>query len=504
VAATLMPLWLVYMGDTRKLQIGAVGLCLHLADALWIFDVLLNFRTALSVNGTIVTDPTAIAMRYARSWLLIDLITAWPILLAPAGMVWLLLVVKLARLARAIHLLDGLHKEIRWLPVLPVKVLLVTVLPAHLLACLWRIAARSDRAALGIEVDPPDARPWLDLYVEDTYWVMMTVTTVGYGDVSPSGRTGRILAIFTMCLAPFFNGCIVSLLTHVTKGLFDDDVERQVVQAARFLRRRRVAGELQRRVEHNLRTRLHQEHHLTLAPSLLSKLSTSMQRELTLELLSSTVLHFPLFCRAPAAFIAEIAQAHTWVQCSAGDLVVEAGQLEQEVVFVVVGRLLMFVKAEDPFDLRLLAIGSPPRGRSLATVDGGDEEKEEEGGGGDGRRGGGEEEAEVAAGAWFGEACLFVDGRVRRMTIFSQHDSELALLPASEYHRIVKKYPMLLERHILFQKEIKDGHRSLHDLTYQAPHEELPRTRRLWSLLFNRGQSRVASSDRELDSVTPS
>jgi len=365
-----------------------------------------------------------------------------------------------------------LQKEMRWVPVLPAKVLLVTILPTHLLACAWRITNRADISQLGDGEAASAGKPWWDLYVEDTYWVMMTMTTVGYGDVSPTGLIGRGFAIFAMMLAPFFNGCIVSLLTHITKGLFNDEVQTQVVEAARFLRRRHVPAELQRRVEHNLRCRLWQEHHLALAPSLLNKLSPSMQRELTLELLSSTVLNFPLFRGAPVAFIAEIAQAHSWVQCSAGDLVVEAGQLEQEVVFVVMGRLLSFPKDNQQSPM-MGDRGWNPSPRSSKS------DKAERLG----------EEVEIAAGAWFGESCLFSDGRVRNTTIFAHTDSELAVLQASDYNRIVKKYPLLSQRHHAIQKEIQAERLSLWDLAYQAPSQEFPRARRIWSMLFHSSKS---------------
>merc|ERR1712141_926008 len=83
-----------------------------------------------------------------------------------------------------------------------------------------------------------------------------------------------------------------------------------------------------------------------LASDLFIKLSPCLQRELSLELLSSTILEFPLLKEAPHAFVAELAEAHEWVQALKGDLVVEEGQLLQELVFVVHGQLIIHYEVD--------------------------------------------------------------------------------------------------------------------------------------------------------------
>merc|ERR1711874_907268 len=91
---------------------------------------------------------------------------------------------------------------------------------------------------------------------------------------------------------------------------------------------------------------------------------------------------FPLFKEAPRSFVAEIAQAHHWVQALPWDLIVERGQLVRELVFVVQGRILM-------------QIFSPLGCDSRKSRSGEDEEDDAV-----------QEEA-FDAGAWFGEKCLF-------------------------------------------------------------------------------------------------
>merc|ERR1719375_2946612 len=153
----------------------------------------------------------------------------------------------------------------------------------------------------------------------------------------------------------------MTLSSHVSEGIFNDKVTAHMTQASRFMKNRNVPTELQRRVQHNLRRNALRELNMALAPELLAQLSPAVQRELLSELLRSTVLQFPLFKGANAAFIGEIAQAHAWVHCLPGDVVLEEGQLMQEIVFVIKGKLLVIEQCDGSFDV-VDSFRRPPQG----------------------------------------------------------------------------------------------------------------------------------------------
>ena len=55
--------------------------CDRVVDAFFVADVAVNFRSAYRDNetGRLVFEPAEAARRYARSWLLIDIVTCLPI-----------------------------------------------------------------------------------------------------------------------------------------------------------------------------------------------------------------------------------------------------------------------------------------------------------------------------------------------------------------------------------------------------------------------------------------
>merc|ERR1712176_271452 len=92
----------------------------------------------------------------------------------------------------------------------------------------------------------------------------------------------------------------------------------------------------------------------------------------------------------------------------------------------------------------------------------------------------GEDELELESGAWWGEACFFEQGRVRDFNAFAAVESELAVLPAHEYHRVLQLYPQQAALHRALEQGIHSGRLSLDDLAFK------PRRK---SLLKERGSS---------------
>ena len=69
--------------------------------------------------------------------------------------------------------------------------------------------------------------------MEDFYWVQMTMTTVGYGDIHPQGNISRVYTIFAMFVAAMVFGATMASWTNATKGYFNDEVEKRIGDAIR-------------------------------------------------------------------------------------------------------------------------------------------------------------------------------------------------------------------------------------------------------------------------------
>lgn len=486
--AAFIPWALVYSDASLRSRLTTV--ILYVVDVILIVDIAINFRTGRWIDGHLVLNPLCIAAHYARSWLLFDILSAWPLVSVmniDSGLwYWFPHCLKLVRLVRLPKLLSHLKKETRWKSLTPIRIGLLVSLALHVVTCFWRVAQRQD--------DMDEKETWGDTYVQDLYWVIMTVTTVGYGDIHPKGIHTRAYAILLMCVSSVCFGATVSALTHMSKNFFNDEVEHRVAMATNSMRERHVPLDLQRRVQSNLRKILKQDHAGNALDLPLTLLSPALQRELLLSLLSETVLHFPLFNGAQRSFLAEIAQAHKWTQCSHSDLILSTGQVIQEVFFIIHGRLLVrsagelelqrgFTDGGGSFEEDMSFGGSQGtsyKGTQHSTNGISDEPEHEH----EYDQGTsvvdlqptfrGEKEMQIETGAWFGEACLFMQGVVSSSTIVAACDAELATLAECDYTRIIQKYPRLLAKHHKISKAIRKGTFMLEDLAYNPlDHENL-------------------------------
>ena len=118
------------------------------------------------------------------------------------------------------------RKPVRYGTLRLVQFLIITLLVVHWLACLFYLIA-----AFEIGEEPHIwtdqifsfyQRSNFDMYIAAMYWAMMTVTTIGYGDIYPvtSLERGYVMvamfigaAIFAYVM-PLFNPCAANRAGH--------------------------------------------------------------------------------------------------------------------------------------------------------------------------------------------------------------------------------------------------------------------------------------------------
>ncbi|CAK0905012.1 unnamed protein product [Prorocentrum cordatum] len=512
--ATLMIIAIVYTGLLSPIVLAyfhgggmspVVSVPMHVADALWLVFVVTVFRSAIyDKGGSVIVDAWQIAAHYSRTWLLLDLLCAWPACLVPdvRAAFTTCMLLKLLRTPRLAPLISMVQKQHQVHVLSPLKWGLMLLLMTHSMTCFWRLVQCDIDSPItsGAGQGSPDLycdgdHLW-HMYVSDLYWVTMTLSTVGYGDIHPYNTIARVFAIFVMFLSPIFFGSVVAALTNVLGRIFDEKLESSVSAMSRFMVRHRVPLGLQRRVERSLRQVLSSEDSVSpLDPELFVRLSPALQRTFSFAILNGTIGRFPLFTGAIHSFVAEMAQAHLLVNCSAGDLVGEAGQLVQDLAFVVNGSVVArfsvswpdkldvpveeMAKARERSSLSTTARLGTSHSRTLWTLASGSSgdlgtARSAGSSSGDaapalatGSTAGGRRI--MGRGAWFGESCVVSRQHVRTASLIAQEFSELAVLNWEAFARVLRKYPAMVTRHELLLKEMDTGTIGLADISWTGP-----------------------------------
>jgi ion transport protein/cyclic nucleotide-binding protein len=237
---------------------------LYIIDFFFLIDIILNFKTSYRHQGSEIMDKKRISMRYLKSMFVVDLLANLPfdaLFLAHQDIlvfnVSLVLIFRLFRLLRIVRLFVIFRRweEQSWTNagyLRIVKFFSIVALLIHWIACAWFFSAYVERfpadswvVAAGISAADTGTQ-----YVRSLYWAITTMTTVGYGDITPSRNIEYIITMIVMMLGAsmyaFIIGNIASLVSKLdaAKASFWSRIE----SINQFLRSRQVPASLNKQV----------------------------------------------------------------------------------------------------------------------------------------------------------------------------------------------------------------------------------------------------------------
>ena len=233
----VVPLELGFLDERVTTGSTPIGFINRVVDVLFIVDIFLNMRTGyVNVHKELVMDPDAALKEYTWTWFPIDFVSSMPPVLevivylatssthkGPVKVVRLarvLKITKLLRLAKLAKLTDGdsafadsvedfTASSRSMFAVRCLTMIAASFFLAHMLACFmavsgpgWLKTYHPERRGGGAHHDgaTPQHWYWFRQYIIAFYWAFTTMTSVGYGDVTPESDAERVYAIFAMMI----------------------------------------------------------------------------------------------------------------------------------------------------------------------------------------------------------------------------------------------------------------------------------------------------------------
>lgn len=197
-------------------------------------DILATFNTSYIDHTTeaLVLNREKIAMHYLKGWFWIDALSTFPfgyfanIAASSNKNLSALRAVRALRLFRILKLfrVSKFNETLQNLRINPHVVNLVLLILsiffiAHVFACVWHFMSL-------FEVNRGNENTWVnelgyaagdvyDRYVASLYYVMVTMMTIGYGDIRPASDNERVFAIITMLTGGVVFGAMISRLASI-------------------------------------------------------------------------------------------------------------------------------------------------------------------------------------------------------------------------------------------------------------------------------------------------
>ena len=322
----------------------------HIYPIFFAIDIIISFFTTVIVDNEEITSKRALAWRYLRSWFIVDLIATVPSdLIFETG-----LGAEISGIARSLRLLSPrfiqimqrapdlrLYHFFPWLKhtrkqerfnpgiVKLVFTVFFVLIIAHWISCGW--------IALG-KID--DKLDHLTNYIKALYWTLTTITTIGYGDITPSTNTQTIFTMFVQLTGAGMYGYIIGNLASMlaSSDLARTQFRTKMEQVQTFMHYRDVPDELQESVKQyydylwNNRRGFDES-------AVLKDLPSSLKLQVALHLNRDIIEKVPMFKGAPDELIRQIVLNLKPALFTPGDYVFRKGELGDQMYFISRGKV---------------------------------------------------------------------------------------------------------------------------------------------------------------------
>ncbi len=337
------------------------------ASALFIADIFVTLARVRNNKTGIAIGVQKTKAEYYRGQFVFDLLA-----IIPVGLFSSSLFLGLFRLAKLVKVMRvqyaWRHYSIRFSNYFVIVISAYwMILITHWMACGWI-------AMGGIEQGGNETA----VYVNSLYWIVQTTTSTGYGDIIPVGVAQTLYSILVMITGFIFFGYLVG---NIAGFLFRKDPAHDIyVQNLERLsvitRYHNIPRRLQRKIHHFFtytwsKKRGHYE------ADFLNSLPEGLRGEVVFHVKQDILENSPLFENSSTEYLREIADHLKFRLVAADEYVFKAGEIGDEMYFVVHGDLeVLAPEGEEVFDTlsngdffgEIALIKNQPRNASIKAV----------------------------------------------------------------------------------------------------------------------------------------
>ncbi|XP_077412643.1 voltage-gated inwardly rectifying potassium channel KCNH6-like isoform X2 [Vanacampus margaritifer] len=327
-----------------------------IVDIMFIVDIIINFRTTyVNSNDEVVSQSARIAVHYFKGWFLIDMVAAIPfdLLIYRSGeeTTTLIGLLKTARLLRLVRVARKLDRYSEYGAAVLFLLMCTFALIAHWLACIWYAIGnveRSTSAGIGWLDTLADqlGRPYndsitgsgpsiRDKYVTALYFTFSSLTSVGFGNVSPNTNSEKIFSISVMLIGALMYASIFGNVSAIIQRLYSGTARyhAQMMRVREFIRFHQIPNPLRQRLEEYFQHAWSYTNGIDMN-AVLKGFPECLQADICLHLNRSLLQNCKAFKGSTRGCLRALAMRFKTTHAPPGDTLVHAGDLISALYFI--------------------------------------------------------------------------------------------------------------------------------------------------------------------------
>jgi CRP-like cAMP-binding protein len=344
----------------------AVFIIESVVSILFFVDFYINCSTAFyDRNGVLVTRRGRILLKYLKGWMIVDLTSWFPfeLIFGASGQSSKVLVIfaripklyRLFRISRMLHLFNNsFQKEmlekfqellnLKSSMVRLFKTFLTIILCVHIFSCFWYLAAKLN------DFSP---RTWVvrlgyqdsdvtTLYITCLYWTITTLSTCGYGDITPVTRLEQILSMSWMVTGLYFFSFTISNLNSMLSSydLKENALSSKLAAIDEFASETNLKLSLRNKLKNSLRYASEKRgFSWNEKLSLIQELPKNLRYEIAINMHQGAAKSLNFFCNKETSLIALIVPLLDPIFIEKNCLVYKSGDFADEMYFLVKGNV---------------------------------------------------------------------------------------------------------------------------------------------------------------------
>ncbi|CAF2407983.1 unnamed protein product [Rotaria sp. Silwood2] len=349
-----------------------------IVDVMFIIDLLVNLRTTyVKHNEELVTRASKIAKHYLKGWFLIDVTAAIPFdilfsLLQTNGggeSTTLMGLLKTARLLRLVRIARKLDRYSEYGVGVLILLTATFALIAHWLACIWYAIGRLERSNQGRilrkkayvtyfilgnerligwlaelanhthqyynDSDPTSGPTKTSKYITALYFTFSSLTSVGFGNVSPNTNSEKGFSIIIMLVGSLMYASIFGNVSAIIQRLYSGTARYQIqmLRVKEFIRFHQIPNPLRQRLEDYFNHAWNYTNGIDMN-MVLKGFPECLQADICLHLNSQLLKNCPAFKDASEGCLRTFSMKFKTTHAPPGDIITHRGDILTSLYFI--------------------------------------------------------------------------------------------------------------------------------------------------------------------------